>query len=216
MKVEVAYARWPFIRSDQWFLPRFRVKVTNLGTEIRRGSIQIDIADAEPLTTLAEITSFKGPFQDVLHHEVNSLQAGSTDDFGFRIQSKFLKPGRYILRVLFNEWIPSDSPIRELRDQFRRANISDEKLKEIEAQSIESLKGHGIDPYQRPVGQFRGKPLFDFRFNEVIKVHPLSGVATILGGFIGSVLAVCISFLYALIRLISGNWESIRALLGFA
>lgn len=69
----------------------------------------------------------------------------------------------------------------------------------------------GIDPYQRPA-EFQGKPLFDFRFNEVIKVHPLSAVATILG----SVLAACISFLYALTRLLSDNWEKIRGLLGFA
>jgi hypothetical protein len=213
MKLEVAYARWPFIRSDQWFLPRFRVKLANLGREIPRGSIQVDIADAERLSTLAEITSFTGPFQDVFHREVNALQAGGTEDFVFKIQSRFLKPGRYILRAHFSEWIPSDSPVNDLREQLRRAHIPDDKVREIEAQSIQTLQDQGINPYQRPTGQFRAKSLFDFRLTEVIKIHPLSGVATILGGFIGSVLAVCVSFLYASIRLISENWETIRGVL---
>ena len=216
MKVEVAYVHWPFIRSDQWFLPRFRVKVTNLGREIQRGSLQIDIADADSLPTLAGITSHAGPFQDVLHHEITSLQAGEIHEFRFTIQSRFLRPGRYIMRTLFNEWIPSDSPIRELREQLRKADVTAERLMEIEAQVLATMKDSGIDPYQRPVGQFRGKPLFDLRFNEVIKIHPLSSVAAILGAFIGSVLAACISFLYALLRLLSEHWDRLRVLFALA
>ena len=216
MKVAVAYAHWPFIPSDQWFLPRFRIRVTNLGREIQRGSLQVDIADADSLPTLAGITSHAGPFQDVLHREINSLQAGDTHKFRFSIQSRFLKPGRYILRILFNEWIPSDSPIMELREQLRKADVTAERLKEIETQALAAMKDSGIDPYQRPVGQFRGKLLFDLRFNEVIKIHPLSSVAAILGAFIGSVLAACISFLYALLRLLSEHWDRIRGLFGFA
>ena len=145
MKVEMTYRHWPLLRSDQWFLPRFRLRVTNLGLEIRSGSIEIDIANADNLSTLAEITSFKGPFQDVYHHEINSLKAGATDEVTFTIKSKFLKPGRFILRTMFNEWIPSESPIVELRRQIKDANLLPDEKSALEQRAMMSWNERGIN-----------------------------------------------------------------------
>ncbi len=211
--LKVRYCLWPFLRSDQWFLPRFCLELENQGKELHRGSIEIDIVDSENLNSLAEVSSYKGHFQDVLHHEVTSLKPGKKEKIKFKIESRFLKPGNYLMRVTLNEWIPSDSPIRELRQQLADSNISEEKIKGMEELRINQWQEIGIDPYRRPEGRLKGKQVFDLRFTETIKIHDLSSVSTIYGMFVGSVLAVLIGGLYAIVKLLNSHWDKFLELL---
>lgn len=211
--LKVHYCLWPFLSSDQWFLPRFCLELENLGKELYRGALEVDIANSDKLNSLAEITTYKGPFQDVFHHEITSLKPGKKEKIKFRIESRFLEPGNYFMRITLNEWIPSDSPIRELRQQLTESKISDDRIKGIEELSITQWREIGIDPYRRPESQFKGKQVFDLRFNEIIKVHSLSSVSTVYGMFVGSVLAVFVGGLYAIVKILNSHWEKILELL---
>ncbi len=211
-EVNLKYCIWPLLFSDQWFLPRFTLKVKNLGKEVRRGSLEIEIADFGDVKQLSRVSAYKGPFQDVYHHEVNNLLPGKEDKFTFRIESRFLRQGEYIIRVLFNEWIPSDSSIRELSKQLERIDLSEEEKSNTRRVAEEQMRRMGVDPYAIPKGQFKAKQLFDLRFVEKIKIHSLASTATIIGGFLGTVFATCVTVLYATIKILQENWVSIKSL----
>ena len=133
-RLKVGYCFWPFLRSDQWFLPRFYLELENLGKELSRNS-------------------------------------------------------------------------------FRKQNYQSEGIREIEKLSIDQLQQQGINPYQRPVGQFKGKQVFDLRFTEILKIHSLSSVSTIYGMFIGSILAIFASGLYTIVKLVNSHWDKLLELL---
>lgn len=209
IEVNLKYCLWPVLFSDQWFLPRFKLKIKNLGKEIQKGSVQIDIVEFSKVEKISQISSYKGPFQDVYHREISNFHPSEEYKITFKIESRFLAEGEYIIRILFKEWIPSDSPMRDLEAQFYNLKIPEEKRNEIRPMVEESHKKMGIDPYAVPKGQYKSKQLLDLRFIEKIKIHSLSSTATIMGMFIGSVLAVFVGFLYTIVKITNENWDTI-------
>lgn len=211
-EVSLSYCFWPLVASDQWFLPRFKLKIKNLGKTLYKGSVAIDITEFSNIEKISQISSYKGHFQDIFRHEITELLPGKEDSVTFTIQSRFLSPDEYILRAVLNEWIPSDSPIRELQKQLDETGTDPKKKELMIQQSEQHMKQMGMDPYAVPRGQFNAKQIFDLRFIEKIKIHSLASTATIMGGFIGSVIAASGTFLYATIKIIKDNWASISAL----
>jgi len=211
-EVRLQYCWWPPLFSDQWFLPRLKLRIKNLGKAVQRGSIEIDITEFDNVKELAQVGSYRGPFQDVFHYEISDLLPGKQVKFTFRIASRFLRPGEYVLRVMLKQWIPSDSPIREMMKQLQKENIPEQQKSEMRRIAEEHMRQMAIDPYAVPRGQYTARQLFDLRFVERLKIHSLVSTATIMGAFIGSGLAAGGMFVYATIKVIQENWGAIRAL----
>ena len=208
-EVNLKYTKWPLLFSDQWFLPKLQLTIKNLGKTIQRGSVEVYIADFDKFESLASISSYQGPFQDVYRYDVTEFLPGREEKRTFVVESKFLREGRYIVRVVFLEWIPSDAPMRELEESLKNLKIPDESKDVVKKLSATFFQEGGINPWQIPTGQFKGKQMFDLRFVDVLKIQSLEKVATIMGAFIGSVLATFATFIYVAIRLIFENWDLI-------
>jgi len=195
-KLTVEQCIWPIISSDQWFLPKFKVEIENLAKEIQRGSIEIYITEFENIKSLSATTSYKGPFQDVYIHRLGKFKLKEKKKFKFKIESRYLKPGNYIMRITLTEWIPSDTPLREIKHDLENAKISTENKKVMRQFAINSLSKSGIDPYKKPQGQFKSKPLFDLRSSEVIKVHPIGTTITIISSLLLAIIGGIVKLLF--------------------
>jgi hypothetical protein len=211
-EVKVTYCFWPFLFSDQWFLPRLKIEIKNLSKEITSGSMSLYITDFANLKSLSEISSYSGHFQDFAHFPIFSLKSGMKLKKKIRIESKFLKPGNYILRIELFENIPRNTPLIELRETLVRSNINKESAEIILNQTLDQWKQIGINPYSIPEGQFSLKSLFDLRFNEVIKIHSLMNLSTIYGVFFGISASTFIASGLWFIQKLNINWENIKAI----
>tara|TARA_R110002072_G_scaffold103722_1_gene227557 strand:- start:49 stop:750 length:702 start_codon:yes stop_codon:yes gene_type:complete len=209
IRVSLKYRVWPPIQSDQWFLPRFEISLTNMSKVIPRGSVELEIGVLEPGATISDIQAYKREFQRVFHADLVDFQPGSKRVLKFRIESRYLRPGTYFLKTVFQEWIPSDSPIRELNASLAEHELPDETKMLAREHTEKIMKEHGVDPYARPVGSYKIKQLFDYRFQEPIKVHSLATTSTIIGGFIGSTAAAVAAGLYTIARILHSNWNQI-------
>lgn len=209
-EVSLVYRRWPLLFSDQWFLPGFKVSVKNLGTRVARGSINVEITDFENVKELSQVSTCAGPFQGVHVQQISDLLPGQEEKFKFVIESRYLHPGQYIVRMTFTEWIPSESPIKELASQLEAANASEQGKAQAIGLAEQFFRNQGVDPYVRPQNQYKGKQLFDFRFVERIKIHSLTSAATVMGVFIGTIVGTCGGFLYATARIVYHHWQAIR------
>jgi hypothetical protein len=215
-EVRLQYRWWPLLLSDQWFLPRFKLRVANLGKEVQRGSVDIYITEFKNVKELGQLGIYSGPFQDVTHRQITQLLPGKHVNLRFTIGSRFLRPGEYVLRIVLNEWIPSDSPIRELMEQLRKHNVEEPRGSALRQFAENQMREMGVDPYAVPRDQYKRSQLFDLRFVERLKIHSLTSAATIIGVFTGSALAAAGALgalLYRAIRILQENWGTIRAVL---
>ena len=102
---------WSLFFVEEYFTPRFLVTLTNEGQRIERGSISCEIAEHDEVSSFPNVTSFK----DVQHFSVNDFGANESRTFKVNIESRFIKPTRYMMRVVVNVWEPSTlSPRDEL------------------------------------------------------------------------------------------------------
>jgi len=201
LEISVRSCWWAIITADQWLLPRFRVSIKNIGKKTLDASVQVDIAEH---STISDFGVYEGPFQDVDHREIKKLDPGQRFKFTVRIESRFLKPTSYMLRLDIVRWVPALSVMEELERQFSQsARMTEQERQQARAITLQFFFRHGVGPYVRPENQWRSELVSDCRWLEVIKVHSLGTALTIIGG-VSAMAASFLTFLGWLLRRILG------------
>lgn len=202
--IDVRTPCWPVLFSDEYFLPRLTIKLKNQGPVLGKGSLELYIVDFESIGQIGSVTSYNGFFQDIYHHPIENHEPGETLKLKVKIKSKFLKPGRYILRAVLTEWKPSGSIIFELQTQAKSFPV--DKREDLFSKVISNFKSMGVDVEKDRPGQFSATQIFDLRFIEIIKVHPLTTVVGVFGAFLAVFSAVFIPLLKILWTFTDGHW----------
>ncbi len=201
LEISVRSCWWPIITADQWLLPRFRVLIKNIGKKTLDASVQVDIAEH---STIPDFVVYEGPFQDVDHREIKKLDPGQRFKFTVRIESRFLKPTYYMLRLDIVRWVPALSVMEELERQFSQgARVREQEKQQARAIALDFLARHGVDPYERPKNQWRSELVNDCRWLEVIKVHSLERALTKIS-LVSALVASFLAFLGWLLQRILG------------
>jgi hypothetical protein len=180
-KYEIAIARpwWQVFFMDEYFTPQFTIRVKNIGADIPSASLGCYLAEHDDVSTFPSVKNLK----DFQHFEINGFKNGETRQFDAVVRSKFLKPTNYMLRleIVLRGSVGSYSP-RELLKEIEGIPASQRE------QVMKLLEQHwrqaGIDP-DKPGDVIKTLAAYDFRWLEVIKVHPtlqtLGTIATVLG-----------------------------------
>lgn len=179
LDIAVRQCWWPPLYADQWFLPRLAITIINTGQNISQGTVTIEIA---PHSEISTFSSYDGKFQDVKHDTLVEFNKGRKKRIKLKIESRFLRPERYMLRIMLGKIEPQPSPFELLKEvYFKPQAISLDQIREFNdaVKKVEQAMP-GIDIHRQEPGVSRVVPLIDWRWLEVIKVHPVLGVAGVV------------------------------------
>lgn len=165
--------RWLPLFVEQWLVPRFIIKITNKGRNVESGELNCEFVEYDEISSFPSV---KNNFKDFQHFQIKDFKKGDVLKYNSKIESRFIKPGRYMIRLLISKWEPADSLYEELFSELKKVCPSDNKKIERIIHEIENI--HSI-PRKASPGTFKGVPLIDWRWLEVIKVHTVSTLAAL-------------------------------------
>ncbi len=177
LKIWIKRPWWLPLFSDQWLLPRFRVKLLNDGAAIRDGIIHCDVAECpEDLSAITQLQTF----QPVYQFPLPDLETDDRRKFSFVVAARYLRPKPYVLRLQvhhnvpienYGEWMRQSTAwlVQHLDEPARSAMYND-----IIERSQESLRSFGADPEN--VRAHRTEHIIDWYWLEPFKVYPLRDV----------------------------------------
>jgi hypothetical protein len=175
---EIRRTPWPPFYATAEFLPTLRVTLTNKGEALDKGSVGVYVKEFGG--PISEVASEKEGWLDTQHIEWDTRwEPGATRSHKVSVRPRNLpRAGTYAVRIILTRWIPSDTPYRELTRQLEQAGIPESQRKEIAERNLEELREFGIDPYTRPIGQFRGEQVFEGTVIDYFRVEDFSAVLT--------------------------------------
>lgn len=191
--IHIRKVSWLPLFVEQWLVPRFIIKITNKGKNVERGELDCEFVEHDEISSFPSV---KNNFKDFQHFQIKDFKKGDVLKYNSKIESRFIKPGRYMIRLLISKREPAGSPYEELLSELKRKYPHDDKKIEGMILQIEN-----ICPISRKTspGTFRGVPLIDWRWLEVIKVHSVSTFAALV-----ACLAVLVTSLTALVAYLAG------------
>ena len=138
---------------------------------IEFGKIEIDIVE---YSNISDFAVYKGPFQDVFHREIRKLDAGKKLKFKLRIESRFLRPTTYMLRIYLIRWVPAGSIMDEIEEAISQPkDMSEESKARAKSSAVEFFAKKKLDLFAPRMNTWKGKLLADWRWMEIIKIFPL-------------------------------------------
>lgn len=194
--IHIRKVRWLPLFVEQWLVPRFIIKITNKGKNIERGELDCEFLEYDEISSFPSV---KSNFKDFQHFPIEDFKKGDVLKCNSKIESRFIKPGRYMIRLLIiRKREPPGSPYEELFSKLKREYPHDDKKIERMILQIERISPI---PGKTSPGEFRGVPLIDWRWLEVMKVHSVSTFAALVACLVALVgsLAALIAYLAGLI-----------------
>lgn len=198
-KYEITITRpwWQLFFMDEYFTPQFTIGVKNVGADIVSATLGCYLAEHDDVSSFPNVKKLK----DFQYFEISDFKNGETRRFEAVVRSKFLKPTNYMLRLeiaVRGSVGPSSLQELVLKDMKGMTASQREQVMTILDQHF---RGAGIDP-SKPVNVTKTLAAYDFRWLEVIKVHPtlqtLSAIATVLGISIASLIILVVKGLRGL------------------
>ncbi|MBI2652236.1 hypothetical protein HYX00_02115, partial [Candidatus Woesearchaeota archaeon] len=173
------------------------VYITNKGKNVERGELSCYILEHSDVSNFpAEDKNFK----DYQHFQINNFDHGKKIKYKCKIESRFIKPASYMVKLIISKFervdeSQYDTLLGILRKTYKNdVNKINLTIAEIEKTIEKNLPLHLSREIQK--NTFHVVPLINFRWLEVLKIHPISTLATFLGVFtalVGILIAVFIS-----------------------
>lgn len=180
LKIWIKRGWWLPLFSDQWFLPRFHVKLLNDLGAIKEGIVHCEIAECpEHLSTITHLQTW----QSVYSYPLRDFETGDRRKFAFTVAARYLRPKPYVVRLQvhhnlaienYDEWQRWTTAwlVQHLDEPGRSAMYNN-----IIQRGQESLRSLGVDPEN--VRAHRTEHIIDWYWPEPFKVHPLRDVVTV-------------------------------------
>ncbi|MFZ5902344.1 MAG: hypothetical protein ACOYZ8_02160 [Chloroflexota bacterium] len=162
-QIQLQYASWPRLFADEIFSPILRFRIKNLGP-VFNGAMEASIAKFDKIEELPSVGNFTGPFISVFSKGI-SLKPGKTEDFKFKIESKHLSVGKFVVQILVSEKQPLNMMLLTESDQ-------------------------AILTLGQPKYSYALQKILDFRTLEVIKIHSWKEVLTAYLGVLGLLITI--------------------------
>lgn len=187
---------------EEYLTPRFSIIIRNVGEYMEKGELSCELVEHDEVSSFPNV---KSNFKDFQHFRLDNFEKGERRKFTAVVKSKFIKPNRYMMRLLVKRYRPSGSlaeenllQLEKLRDKYSPEEFEKNKKKSIVLlQEVAQKSNTNIDSI--PIGQYVSDMVFNWRWSEVIKVHPLSFLGTI-----GSVTGITlVGFLFVLYKILN-------------
>lgn len=177
----------PFFFFEQLLTPEFEMVVRNTGEGVDYGRIGCFIVEHDDVSSFPSV---KAGFKDVQWFKLEKFHSGASRKFHMRIASKFLKPGRYMMKIGIAAMRPMLSPWDEMLLNLEkvRDKYSSERFEEIKGKTLRALSENMHQPKQVTRGAFVPEATYDYRVLEVITIHPVGDLLlflTLVGGIFG-------------------------------
>jgi len=182
--IYIRKVRWLPLYVEQWLVPRFVLKIENTNKGLDEGEVDCEFVQHDDVASFPLVET---NFKDFDHIQIRDFKKGDTIRRTLQIESRFIRPGRYMLRLLIKRWEPA-SAHDEFGDWLKKTDSSrwpDETKKAMEMLA-KVLR-------QASTGTFRPIPVYDWRWLEVIKVHDVATFARVMGGVIMAAVSIAVS-----------------------
>ena len=190
--IQLRKVRWLPLFVEQWLVPRFIIKITNKGKNVELGELSCEFVEHDDVSSFPSV---KNNFKNFQHFHIEDFKKGDVLKYNSKIESRFIKPGRYMIRLLITKSEPVGSVYEQMFSELKRLYPRDDEKIERIIHEIENI--HPIRRKASP-GTFKGVPLIDWRWLEVIKVHTVYTFA-VLAAFLIALIAVIISIIRAFV-----------------
>jgi len=177
--IDIRRVRWLPFFSEQWFVPRLVFEVKNKGKDIGQGEMSFEIREHDDVSSFSVA---EGNFRDFHHIQLSNFKQGSSLKQKLKIESRFIKPGRYMLRVLvtkFEKRPPDTSFLNYVRQKVPPGH---ELRKPMETMG-EMLSRAGACNLQ-------AVQVWDWRWLEIIRVFDMNVCLVFVGSVIIALIAV--------------------------
>lgn len=185
--------RWLPLFVEQWLVPRFVLEITNKGKEIDRGEIDCEFAAHDEVSSFPVVTT---GFKDFKHIQLQGFKKDDTLKSSLKIESRFIKPGRYMIRVVVSKWELAPSDHYELFGVLAKVIPTDNaKGKE----TVRKMQEIASTPEKERAKTMKRSELIDWRWLEVIKVYDLATLARLMAVIVTGI-GIVIGAVVALLR----------------
>lgn len=199
--IKIKNTIWPVFYSTAFFLPKFKLKITNKGEAIPKGQIQVDVSQYDGPIGNAMVQT-EG-WVDAFHETwLEPWQAGKLKKLTVKIKGRNLpKPGTYIVRFSVNRWNPQGAPYKDTKEAISKMQgFTEASKKDALEASLLIMKELGMDPY-KPTGSFTGEKIFTGTIIDYFRIEPVSNVMN-FWLVVGTVLVALATLILGIITII--------------
>lgn len=185
--------RWLPLFVEQWLVPRFVLEITNKGKEVDRGEIDCEFVAHDEVSSFPVVTT---GFKDFKHIQLQGFKKDDTIKSSLKMDSRFIKPGRYMIRAVVSKWELAPSDHYGLFGVL--ANViptDDAKGKE----TVRKMQEFASIPEKERAKMMKRFELIDWRWLEVINVYDLATFARLMTVIVAGI-SIVIGTIVALLK----------------
>lgn len=183
--VELKFPFWKFLFSDQYILPKVKIKIRNTGGDIETAQIPIYMGLLDNTNTVNNLIGYRGVSVNVHTEYIKTWRANQVKIIKFRISADQIQPNSYFLYARVEEYFEVSTTITEQISQIK--NFSMEKAEE--ARIISDLEQQRILNKFDVVKYHEGIELAQIYIGKAIKVNSFGNTLTLILTILGVILA---------------------------